>query len=97
MHVKRVIRYLMEPLMEPCWNPPSSAGTPSSGPFQRTLPALEPTLYLQLTWKCEVGAQLGLKRLIWGEVVFFKGFNVKSCGFRGCVGVLECSHRDTNP
>ena len=23
-------------------------------------------LYLRLTWKCEVGAQLGLKRLIWG-------------------------------
>ena len=22
--------------------------------------------YLRLTWKCEVGAQLGLKRLIWG-------------------------------
>ena len=24
------------------------------------------TMYLRLTWKCEVGAQLGLKRLIWG-------------------------------
>ena len=23
-------------------------------------------LYLRLTWKCEVGAQVGLKRLIWG-------------------------------
>ena len=23
-------------------------------------------MYLRLTWKCEVGAQLGLKRLIWG-------------------------------
>ena len=23
-------------------------------------------VYLRLTWKCEVGAQLGLKRLIWG-------------------------------
>ena len=31
--------------------------------------------YLRLTWKCEVGAQLGLKRLIWGYVLFFKGFN----------------------
>ena len=24
------------------------------------------SMYLRLTWKCEVGAQLGLKRLIWG-------------------------------
>ena len=23
-------------------------------------------MYLRLTWKCEVGAHLGLKRLIWG-------------------------------
>ena len=23
-------------------------------------------MYQRLTWKCEVGAQLGLKRLIWG-------------------------------
>ena len=23
-------------------------------------------LHLRLTWKCEVGGQLGLKRLIWG-------------------------------
>ena len=23
-------------------------------------------VYLRLTWKCEVGAHLGLKRLIWG-------------------------------
>ena len=28
--------------------------------------APRPTMYLRLTWKCEVGAQLGLKRLIWG-------------------------------
>ena len=55
------------------------------------------TLYLRLTWKCEVGAQLGLKWLIWGYVVCFKGFDVKSCGFRGWVGVLECPQRDTNP
>ena len=43
----------------------------------------ESPLYLRLIWKCEVGAQLGLKRLIWGQVVFFKGFHVKSCGFWG--------------
>ena len=55
------------------------------------------TVYPRLTWKCEVGAQWGLKRLIWGEVVFFKGFNVKSCGFRGWGEVLECPQRDTNP
>ena len=24
------------------------------------------SMYLRLTWKCEFGAQLGLKRLIWG-------------------------------
>ena len=24
------------------------------------------SMYLRLTWKCEVGAHLGLKRLIWG-------------------------------
>ena len=54
-------------------------------------------MYLRLTWKCDVGAQLGLKELIWGKVVFFKGVNVKGCGFRGWVGVLECPQRNTNP
>ena len=54
-------------------------------------------MYLRLTWKCEVGAELALKRLISGYVVFFKGVNVESGGFRRWVGVLECPQRDTNP
>ena len=35
---------------------------------ETTLQALPPGIlvYMRLTWKCEVGAQLGLKRLIWG-------------------------------
>ena len=38
--------------------PPSSCfAAPASFP---------PPLYLRLTWECQVGAQLGLKRLIWG-------------------------------
>ena len=37
--------------------------------LQRKAAVKKPTtaqLYLRLTWKCEVGAPLGLKRLIWG-------------------------------
>ena len=38
-----------------------AAAAASSRPAAR----VEPDVYLRLTWKCEVGAQLGLKRLIW--------------------------------
>ena len=38
----------------------------SPGPFQYAISELVVKVYLRLTWKCEVGAQLGLKRLIWG-------------------------------
>ena len=40
-----------------------------TGPSRRCGGGFSPTtarMYLRLTWKCEVGAHLGLKRLIWG-------------------------------
>ena len=48
-------------MASPGIHPPEARPThPRVAPFSQN------PLYLRLTWKCEVGAQLGLKRLIWG-------------------------------
>ena len=47
----------------PC---PAVPAIPNSPSARRPLLTGQRTVYLRLTWKCEVGAHLGLKRLIWG-------------------------------
>ena len=42
MQVKRVMQYPMEPLLEPLPGPPFHPWNRLEGPFQRTVPALQP-------------------------------------------------------
>ena len=62
----------------------------SLGTYKETKP-----MYLRLTWNCEGWAVLGLKRLIWGEVVFFNGVSCQNLRLSGLGWGLGMSPKDS--